>query len=74
MKVNSAHSFARMVVIIFATLEKKRELEPKSISQFVMGSLLERRWSAIGPLKHSQKSFGKLTRVISLSVSKVTND
>ena len=57
-KLNSAQSFARMVVIIFATLEVKRELEPKSISQFVMGSLLGTRRSAIGPLKPSQKSSG----------------
>ena len=73
-KLNSAQSFARMVVIIFATLEAKRELEPKSISQFVMGSLLGTRRSAIGPLKPSQKSLGNLTRVISPSVSKVAND
>ena len=59
-----------MVVIILATLETKRELEPKC----VMGSLLGTRRSAIGPHKHSQKSLGNLTRVISLSVSKVAND
>ena len=37
-KVNSAQFFAWMVVIIFATLETKRELEPKCVPQFVLGS------------------------------------
>jgi len=61
-------------MIIFATLETKRELEPKCVPQFAMVSLLGRRWSAIGPQKHSQKSLGNLTPVISLPVSKVEND
>ena len=73
-KLNSAQSFARMVVIIFATLEAKRELEPKSISQFVMGSLLGTRRSAIGPLKPSQKSSGDVNSGHFFSVSKVVND
>ena len=57
----------RALAYQFATLEARRELEPKSIPQLFLGSLLGTRRSAIGqffpsPQKQSQKSLQKLTR------------
>ena len=37
-----------MFGMLFATLERRRELEPKCVSQLFLGSLLETRQSAIG--------------------------
>ena len=50
-----------------ATLEARRELEPKCIPQLIMGSLLGTHRLAIGQFfpssrKQSQKSLQKLTR------------
>ena len=64
--------------LLFATLERRKELEPKCAPQLIVGSLLMTRRSAIGqffpsPWKQSQKSLRKWTRPISLLVSKVAN-
>ena len=37
-----------MFGMLFATLETRRELEPKCVPQLFLGSLLETRQSAIG--------------------------
>ena len=64
--------------LLFATLERRKELEPKCVPQLILGSLLRTCGSAIGqffpsPWKQPQKSLRKWTRPISLLVSEVAN-